>query len=68
MMPIKSTDVDFTKVKIKEEPKSETELRKQALSQILKDSRLVIRVTSRVLFGIVFIYGIVSILQDVNLI
>ena len=67
-MPIKSTDVDFTKVKIKEEPKSETELRKQALSQILKDSRLVIRVTGRVLFAIVFIYGIVSILQDVNLI
>jgi hypothetical protein len=68
MMPIKSTDVDFTKVKIKEEPKSETELRKQALSQILKDSRLAIRVTGRVLFGIVFVYGIVSILQDVNLI
>ena len=67
-MPIKSTDVDFTKVKIKEEPKSETELRKQALSQILKDSRLAIRVTGRVLFGTVFVYGIVSILQDVNLI
>ena len=67
-MPIKSTDVDFTKVKIKEEPKSETELRKQALSQILKDSRLAIRVSGRVLFVIVFLYGIVSILQDVNLI
>jgi len=68
MMPLKSTDGDFTKVKIKEEPKSESELRKQALSQILKDSRLAIRVTGRVLFGIVFVYGIVSILQDVNLI
>ena len=67
-MPIKSTDVDFTKVKIKEEPKSETELRKQALSQILKDSRLAIRVSGRVLFVIVFLYGVVSILQDVNLI
>ena len=67
-MPIKSTDVDFTKVKIKEEPKSETELRKQALSQILKDSRLAIRISGRVLFVIVFLYGVVSILQDVNLI
>ena len=66
MMPIKSADVDFTKVKIKEEPKSETELRKQAISQILKDSRLAIRVAGRVLFAIVFIYGIISILQDVN--
>ena len=68
MMPIKSADVDFTKVKIKEEPKSETELRKQAISQILKDRRLAIRVSGRVLFAIVFIYGIISILQDVNLI
>ena len=67
-MPIKGTDVDFRKVKIKAEPKSETELRKQALSQILKDSRLVIRVTGRFIFGIVFIYGVISILQDVNLI
>ena len=68
MMPIKSADVDFTKVTIQEEPKAETELRKQALSQILKDSRLAIRVTGRVLFAIVFIYGVISILQDVNLI
>ena len=67
-MPIKSTDVDFTKVKIKEQPKSEAELRKQALSQILKDSRLVITVTGRVILGVVFIYGVISILQDVNLI
>ena len=67
-MPIKGADLDFSKVKLKEEPKSETELRKQALSQILKDSRLAIRVTGRVLFAIVFIYGVISILQDVNLI
>jgi len=67
-MPIKSTDLDFSKVKIEEEPKSETELRKQAINQILKDSRLAINTVRRVLFAIVCIYGIISILQDVNLI
>ena len=67
-MPIKSTDLDFSKVKIEEEPKSETELRKQAINQILKDSRLAINTVRRFFFVIVCIYGIISILQDVNLI
>ena len=67
-MPIKGADLDFSKVKLKEEPKSETELRKQAINQILKDSRLAINTARRVLFAIVCIYGIISILQDVNLI
>ena len=67
-MPIKGADLDFSKVKLKEEPKSETELRKQAINQILKDSRLAINAARRVLFAIVCIYGMISILQDVNLI
>ena len=67
-MPIKGADLDFSKVKLKEEPKSETELRKQAINQILKDSRLAINTVRRFFFVIVCIYGIISILQDVNLI
>ena len=67
-MPIKGADLDFSKVKLKEEPKSETELRKQAINQILKDRRLAINTARRVLFAIVCIYGMISILQDVNLI
>ena len=67
-MPIKGADLDFSKVKLKEEPKSETELRKQAINQILKDSMLAINTARRVLFAIVCIYGMISILQDVNLI
>ena len=67
-MPIKGADLDFSKVKLKEEPKSETELRKQAINHILKDSRLAINTARRVLFAIVCIYGMISILQDVNLI
>ena len=67
-MPIKGADLDFSKVKLKVEPKSETDLRKQDINQILKDSRLAINTARRVLFAIVCIYGMISILQDVNLI
>tara|TARA_R100000988_G_C3985134_1_gene159239 strand:- start:749 stop:949 length:201 start_codon:yes stop_codon:yes gene_type:complete len=66
-MPIKSATIDLAKVS-EEDTKSETELRKQAFTQILKDTRLVIKIISRLLIGFVFVYGAVSILQDVNLI
>jgi|TARA_X000001382_G_scaffold130913_1_gene127802 hypothetical protein len=66
-MPIKSATIDLANVS-EEDTKSETELRKQAFSQILKDARLVGKVLSRLLIGFVFVYGLVSILQDVNLI
>ena len=65
-MPIKSTNIDISKVN---EPEvSENELRKQALRQIVKDSRYISRIMMKVFFGFVFLYGFISILQDVNLI
>ena len=64
-MPIKSASIDFP---LKEQEKSESELRKEAMYQLYKDSRRVIRLTSKIFFVSVFIYGFISILQDVNLI
>tara|TARA_B100001287_G_scaffold267368_1_gene262400 strand:- start:157 stop:354 length:198 start_codon:yes stop_codon:yes gene_type:complete len=65
-MPIKSASIDFSKVK--EEKLSESELRKQAIRQLMKDSRSIARTTGKILFGFVFLYGLVSLLQDVNVI
>ena len=66
-MPIKSANIDFSKSKEEEKPeKSESELRKEALNQILKDTRKVFSVSSKVLFIFFFIYGFISLLQDVN--
>ena len=68
-MPIKSANIDFSKSKKEEKSeKSESELRKEALNQILKDTRKVFSVSSKVLFIFFFIYGFISLLQDVNLI
>ena len=65
-MPIKSASIDFSRVK--EEKLSESELRKQAIRQLMKDSRSIARTTGKILFGFVFLYGLVSLLQDVNVI
>jgi len=65
-MPIKSASIDFSKVK--EEKLSESELRKQAIRQLMKDSRAIARKTSKIVVGFVFLYGLVSLLQDVNVI
>ena len=65
-MPIKSASIDFSKVK--EEKLSESELRKQAIRQLMKDSRAIARKTSKIVVGFVFLYGLVSLLQDVNII
>tara|TARA_B100001094_G_scaffold333280_1_gene410244 strand:- start:27477 stop:27674 length:198 start_codon:yes stop_codon:yes gene_type:complete len=65
-MPIKSASIDFSKVK--EEKLSESELRKQAIRQLMKDSRAIARTTSKIVAGFVFLYGLVSLLQDVNVI
>ena len=66
-MPIKSANIDFSKSKEEEKPeKSESELRKEAMNQILKDTRKVFSVSSKVLFISIFIYGLLSLLQDVN--
>lgn len=65
-MPIKSASIDFSKVK--EEKLSESELRRQAIRQLMKDSRSIARTTGKILFGFVFLYGLVSLLQDVNVI
>jgi len=68
-MPIKSANIDFTKSKKEEKPeKSESELRKEAINQIFKDGRKFLSISSRVLFISIFIYGLFSLLQDVNLI
>ena len=65
-MPIKSASIDFSKVE--EEKLSESELRKQAIRQLMKDSRAIARKTSKIVVGFVFLYGLVSLLQDVNVI
>ena len=68
-MPIKSANIEFSKSESEEKPeKSESELRKEALNQIFKDGRKVFNVSSKVLFIFIFIYGLFSLLQDVNVI
>ncbi len=67
MMPIKSANIDFNTTQAEEkDKKSESELRKQAWSQIFKDARLFSRTTSRIFFVSIFLYGLFSLLQDVN--
>ena len=65
-MPIKSASIDFSKVE--EEKLSESELRKQAIRQLMKDSRSVAGTTGKMFLVFVFLYGLVSLLQDVNVI
>jgi len=65
-MPIKSASIDFSKVE--KEKLSESELRKQAIRQLMKDSRTIVRTSGKILLGFVFLYGLVSLLQDVNVI
>jgi len=64
-MPIKSASIDFSNA---EEEKTESELRKQALSQIYKDGSRIMLITYKVFLGFIFCYGLISLLQDVNLI
>ena len=66
-MPIKSANIEFSKSENEEKPeKTESELRKEAMNQILKDTRKVFSVSSKVLLIFLFIYGFISLLQDVN--
>tara|TARA_R100001509_G_scaffold108796_1_gene64826 strand:+ start:19 stop:225 length:207 start_codon:yes stop_codon:yes gene_type:complete len=68
-MPIKSANIDFSKSKKEEKlEKSESELRKEAMNQIFKDGRKFLSISSKVLFVSIFIYGLLSLLQDVNVI
>ena len=68
-MPIKSANIDFSKRDVEQkDEKTESELRKEALNQIFKDGRKFLNISSRVFFFFVFIYGLISLLQDVNLI
>ena len=67
-MPVKTTNIDVSESNIEsKEELSEFELRKQAWGQIVKDTRMVSKITGRILFVVVFLYGFFSILQDVNL-
>tara|TARA_A200000159_G_C7263913_1_gene314278 strand:- start:787 stop:993 length:207 start_codon:yes stop_codon:yes gene_type:complete len=68
-MPIKSANIEFSKSKSEEKSeKSESELRKEAMNQIFKDTRKVLSISSKVLFIFIFTYGLFSLLQDVNVI
>ena len=68
-MPIKSANIEFLKSEKEKTPeKSESELRKEAMNQILKDARKLLSISSKVLFVSVFVYGLFSLLQDVNVI
>ncbi len=65
-MPVKSANIS-TLSNESEDEISELELRKQAWSQILKDTKMVSKITGRILFVVIFLYGFFSILKDVNL-
>ena len=68
-MPVKSANIEFSKSESEEKPeKSESELRKEAMNQIFKDTRKVLSISSKVLFIFIFTYGLFSLLQDVNVI
>ena len=68
-MPVKSANIEFSKSKSEEKSeKSESELRKEAMNQIFKDTRKVLSISSKVLFIFIFTYGLFSLLQDVNVI
>jgi hypothetical protein len=68
-MPIKSANIEFSKSKSEEKSeKSESELRKEAMNQIFKDTRKVLSISSKVLSIFIFTYGLFSLLQDVNVI
>jgi len=64
-MPIKSATIDLANVS-EEDTKSETELRKQAFSQILKDARLV-GITNRICVCIWFGFDITGCEPNMNL-
>tara|TARA_R100000329_G_scaffold141285_1_gene124018 strand:+ start:472 stop:678 length:207 start_codon:yes stop_codon:yes gene_type:complete len=68
-MPIKSANIDFSnKVTEEKTEKSESELRKEAINQILKDARRFLSISGRVFFVSIFLYGLISLLGDVNVI
>lgn len=68
-MPIKNANIEFNTTNIEEkDEKSESELRKQAWNQIFKDARTFSRTVSRIFFVSIFLYGLFSLLQDVNVI
>lgn len=68
-MPIKSANIDFSNKGMEEKTeKSESELRKEAINQILKDARRFLSISGRVFFVSVFLYGLISLLGDVNVI
>lgn len=67
-MPIESANIDFSKSnKDEKSEKTESELRKEAMNQIFKDGRKVFSISSKILFIFFFIYGFISLLQDVNM-
>ena len=68
-MPIKSANIDFSnKVTEEKTEKSESELRKEAINQILKDARRFLSISGRVFFVSIFLYGLISLLGDVYVI
>ena len=68
-MPIKNANIEFNTTNVEEkDEKSESELRKEAWNQIFKDARTFLRTASRIFFLSVFLYGLFSLLQDVNVI
>ena len=68
-MPIKNANIEFNTTNVEEkDEKSESELRKEAWNQIFKDARAFSRTISRIFFVSIFLYGLFSLLQDVNVI
>lgn len=68
-MPIETAEIKLSESSLEEkEELSPFELRKQIAIQIFKDINTVFRIFTKISIVFIFLYGAISLLQDVNLI
>ncbi len=68
-MPIETAEIKLSESLLEEkEELSPFELRKQIAIQIFKDINTVFRIFTKISIVFIFLYGAISLLQDVNLI
>ena len=67
-MPIETAEIKLSESLLEEkEELSPFELRKQIAIQIFKDINTVFRIFTKISIVFIFLYGVISLLQDVNL-
>ena len=68
-MPIETAEIKLSEsLLVEKEELSPFELRKQIAIQIFKDINTVFRIFTKISIVFIFLYGAISLLQDVNLI